>query len=406
MSHGGIHDHYILGPSELHMYHNWLPIQTKGWGTPFINGDTLYNGEIFNYPEEFWSDMDYLEKARLDRDTISKWDGFWSIIKDNGHEVTAFTDPLGKKQLYYKEGYGIASELRDLIEPQEPMDELYLSTVIKFGYNYDNRTPYKNIKRVIPNRIYLFDTNLNNTGISEDIVDITPKRLSKDDFLKVMDTSVKNRLKGHLEVGLLLSGGLDSSIIRHHISGKTVQSYCVDNQEDMEYAKLMDPFVRPIIIYDVGVSDPLLAMEVPINLGSMVPQYHLFKNINETVILTGDGADEVFGGYNRMKTYDSQYSDIFHELVYYHNPRIDRMAAIHTKEARSPFMHLDIVRHGLSLDYGERINKTWLREVYRGILPDKIVDRPKEPLKDYMVRKTDPTEYRNTLVEIFKKRVK
>ena len=60
--------------------------------------------------------------------------------------------------------------------------------------------------------------------------------------------------------------------------------------------------------------DQLDYMQEPIDLGSLVPQIALSRVIPEKVCLTGDGADEVFGGYGRALRYDSQASDVFHEV--------------------------------------------------------------------------------------------
>lgn len=409
--------------------HEWLPIQTdpKTVKTPFIHWEeeakgnewiifepekytVLFNGEIFGHDKA--DDMELIRSFGNPENLISylssdKADGFWSfIIYSSDGDVTAIVDPLSKKQLYYKEGFGISSELKCLIAPNEELDPLFFSSTIKFGYVTDDSTPYKRIKRVMPNSVVHFTNNFRVIAVDKNYRDLSPKLLSKEEFLRTMQTSIDNRLAGHLPVSLLLSGGLDSSIIRFHLYQNpraNITSYCINNEEDMYYAKLMDPNVKEVVLGNYTIEQALNAMEMPLDLGSMLPQYALMNSVESTVVLTGDGADEVFGGYRRTKIYDSVYSDVFEELPFYHHVRLDRMAGATTKEIRSPFLHLDIVRHGLALDYRDRINKKYLRDIYGELLPHGIVERPKEPLKSKEVRDSmnSPEFYRAELVDLW-----
>jgi asparagine synthase (glutamine-hydrolysing) len=393
----------IRSAGDLILTHEHLPIQSMIGDKPIIetlNYLILFNGELFI--DDCDNDLEYIEhifsNMLLDYaiDHIISIDGFFSFIIYNKvtGDIKCFTDPLGKKQLYYSED-SIASELRPLKKGQ--IDNKFLSTTIKFGYVTDNSTPYMNIKRVLPNRIYTFNKHFEFLSASELLYKFKKVDTTKVDLYDLIDKAVKNRLKGHEEVGLLLSGGLDSSIIYHHAKGQIGNTYCVDNLKDLEHAKLIDPYTVSIRIKNCGAA--LDAMEMPLDLGSMYPQYSLFSKVDETVILTGDGADEAFGGYRRMLQYDSQLSDIFDELPFYHNIRIDRMSMIHTKECRSPFMSLPVIEYAMSLPYEERVNKSHLRDRYKGILPDSIVNRPKEPLKTDKIRSKNGVDYRKQLVD-------
>jgi len=407
----------LVGQSPFTLIHEHLPIQSTLADRPIIeteNQTILFNGELFDIPNSFENDLDYI-KSIFSKNSlaeaikiISKIDGFYSfILVDKMTDwVIAFTDPLGKKQLYFSKD-GIASEIRGLVDPDMTHDKLFMSHTIKFGYVTDDSTPYNEIKRILPNHVYWFDNDLKLLVASGNLYDFDRKCITSSHLTirSLIQKAVKNRLVGHEKIGLLLSGGLDSSIIYHHIRilGYDVTTYCVDNEDDLKYARMMDPNVVTIPKPRSMTNHPALeAMEIPLDLGSLYAQYDLFAAVEETVILTGDGADEIFGGYKRMKIYDSQMSDIFDELPYYHNIRLDRMSMAHTKEVRSPFMALDIVMYAMGLPYEDRIDKSALREAYVGILPFSIVNRPKEPLKSDTIRKTDPIKYRANLVKRWK----
>lgn len=401
MAHRGLRE-YRLNIDEYQAIHHHLPIQAKLTDYPIIdvkNLVILFNGEIFL--DDYDNDLEYIKQVFTKYQVydainlISQQDGFYSfIIYDKIKRITyAFTDPLGKKQLYYSDN-AIGSEIKAVKTPESEIDKTWISDNIKFGYVSDERTCYLNVKRCIPNILYAFGKEFQIIN-SRKIYSFKPN--NDGNLIKILEKSVLNRLKGHEKIGLLLSGGLDSSIIHYFIkkSNTDFNCYCIENEKDLEFARLVNKNVIPI----QQIIDPtaLSVMEYPTDLGSMYTQYSLFKQADETVVITGDGADEAFGGYDRMKLYDSQYSDIFTELPYYHNPRIDKMSMNFTKEARSPFMSIPVIEFALSLKYKDRQNKTFLRETFKHILPKSVYERNKVALKNDLIRKTDPVIYRNNL---------
>lgn len=425
MKSGGTKTFEEVLSNGVHLVHEWLPIQTdpSKVKNPIIEwsdgSKVLFNGELFGHDR--CDDMELIRSFDgLDPliDYLSSdADGFWSMIIDlhtharkdhegeGSKEIIAVVDPLSKKQLYYKKGVGVSSEIKALLTPEDQIDESHLTRTIKWGYVTDESTPFASIKRVMPNTIMRFSEDFENIEVvRKNYRDLSPKLLSDSEFKRAMSTSVKNRLAGHVPVSLLLSGGLDSSIISAHLSqmGQPVTSYCIENEEDLAYAQMVDPHVKTLSLDESSLEEALKIMEMPIDLGSMVPQCALAKTVESVVVLTGDGADEVFGGYRRMFTYDAQLSDVFEELPFYHHVRLDRMSAGFTREIRSPFLHLDIVRHGLALPYEERINKKYLRAIYDRDLPRKVLDRGKEPLKTSEIRQTTGEEYRAKIVQIWR----
>lgn len=370
----------------------------------------IYVGEMFNFREfdlNAVTDLPALYKLIvLGLDGYA--DGFWAMAwTTDGKTVSVTTDSLGKKQLYLRmdEPRAISSELGPLVGlGAVTPDELYYSNVLKWGYDPDlRRTPFKEIRRLSPGKIYHLSSGGEVLRAGEPRK-ITPNR---GDLYRMLQRSVKNRTMSDVPISLLLSGGLDSTIIFELLkkTGVPFTAYHVDNGEDrfLEYLDFPARVVlKKLPLRDATVKEALQANEVPVDLGSMLPQRALAEAVREdgcVVALSGDGADELFGGYGRAKRYDSQHSDVFIELPCYHLPRLDRVMMRSTVELRCPFLSVPVIRHALSLPWGDRTEKEELKRVFEGLLPLEITQRKKEPLKIRAIRE-DALAWRKALVEL------
>lgn len=417
----------------LWLGHARLPIQTLPGSEdpgvqpiPLRDGYLLYNGEIYNYPSKYGSDTEYLQdlfsscKVWDVLHEAQKWDGMWAIAKVTPDGLWAFTDPLGKKQLYYNSRGEICSEMLPLVHGAVGFDPYWRSETFKWGYNTDDRTPYEGVRRLMPNRVLTVAFGTAKVTARDWYswkVQPCLKSLegAAEELRGLAIESVRRRMlsKGH-RLGVLLSGGLDSSIIASILNdlGADMDLYSVDNEEG-RYARLMAQNLGCLDkvtwissdfsdapYQDLEVLAALRYNETPIDLGSLMPQHRMCSAVRQDIIVTGDGADELFGGYRRIHDYDSQLSDVFQELPFYHLPRLDRASMRFTKELRTPFLGHDVVRFALSLPYEYRIGKKVLKEAFRGMVPDDIIDRAKTPLKSKGLQ-DDPLQWRKRLHHLF-----
>jgi len=446
ISHRGI-ERKELSVDGVTLCHHRLPIQTSegdNWYQPKQVSEGIYmlfNGEIFNYDRDVYSsDIEYLCElfssykfggvemfSALFLPHIQTWDGFWAIVIYDAKtgEVICFTDPLGKKCLYVNEYGEISSEIKGVLRDGHEIDETYISIVKKWGYNTDDRTPYKQIKRILPNNIYsfnigspMFQNVYRNYWQGFDVPILELQGKSYEDHMdwlwSKMVESVKNRLLSkNYPISSLISGGLDSSIIAAIMKSESVDRinwFTIENGET-EYVDLLAKHLNISVTKLTYEMDDSLNQDIykkwnesPIDLGSVIPQYHLFKAVKEQtgyrIVISGDGSDELFGGYSRIHEYDSQKSDIFEELSFYHLPRLDKMSMAHTLELRTPFLNLDIVRFALHLPLEWRKDKKILKDTFSPLLPKEIIDRKKIPLKNPQI-KEDKIAYRRKAIDLF-----
>lgn len=369
---------------------------------PITNGilTMAFNGEIYNYQELYPNARNDTE-ALLELLTIhgpaglDRVDGMYAIVYFDHRTkcIHILTDHLAKKPLYLNmRTYEIASEIKAL-NPTTELEPEFLHNVARFGYNPNNKTAFKDIIQ-IPSNCHMI------MGLHRKTETITPYlNMSPLPDLPIgmaIVRAVKNRLVSDVPISFLLSGGLDSSIVvalaRMLIKDKFT-TFTIDNSVDREYADLMAKAVKsehiPLSIEETKGEEAIYYNESPVDLGSVVPQYQLCKAVSKAgfrVVITGDGADELFGGYTRMSKYispsaDTQYHDIFYELPYYHCSRLDKMSMAHTLELRSPFLSRDVIRAALAVPYKDRIGKRVLKRAFQDIVPQEIIERKKEPLR-------------------------
>jgi asparagine synthase (glutamine-hydrolysing) len=208
-----------------------------------------------------------------------------------------------------------------------------------------------------------------------------------------------------VEVGVWLSGGVDSSVIaalaRPYVDKLYTFSAGVENAPDLEYARMVADHIGATHYERIyGMEEMLSVMEETICslesfdaplVHSSISNYLVAKLASEYVpfVLSGEGGDELFAGYAYQKSYNSELEltlSIQNAIAALHNTalqRVDRMAAAHQTDAAVPFLDPDVVRYALAIPArwkirGEQPVDKWpLRRGLEDWLPNEVIWRGK-----------------------------
>jgi len=303
----------------------------------------VFNGEIFNYQElrkellvsgvDFYSLTDtevllYLYIHHKEK-CLEKLNGFFAFAIYDSQEDSLFLarDRMGIKPLVYyldEDKFLFASEINALlrfnIEPE--LDYISVYQYFQLHYVPSPNSIFKNIHKLPP--AYFMTVKGRNIElkryykIPDDFV-YDPKlsyENAKKRLLELLEDSIQKRLLADVPVGAFLSGGIDSSTIVALASRFTnkLQTFSIgykDNTffDETKYAELVaKKYQTNHTVFSLSNQDLLDAifeflpfLGEPFADSSAIPFYVLSKNTKKTatVALSGDGADELFGGYNK-----------------------------------------------------------------------------------------------------------
>lgn len=319
----------------------------------------VFNGEIYNFKElkkqlisdgcEFLTNSDTEVILKLyekeGAESFSKLDGMFAFcIFDKSLERIYLTrDFFGEKPLYYtktENGFAWSSELKSILSilPFTPeIDKLSLSIFLQLTYIPAPYSIYQGINKLEPNHYIEFSCKTNQFTIHE--INHSPKSFSisskKDAIVKTHDLineSVSTRSISDVPIGTFLSGGVDSSIVSMCLaqqSNKTIDTFSIgfekksfdESEKSRLVSKLINSNHHEFIISEKDLSenfhDIVLNFDEPFADSSALATYLVSKKTKEyvKVALTGDGGDEVFGGYNKyfMGKLNEKYTSLIPE---------------------------------------------------------------------------------------------
>lgn len=416
------------------------------------NKHLLCNGEIYNY-------VDLIEKYELEmktksdceviiqlylkigiHKTISSLRGDFAFILYDPEINTVYfgRDPFGVRPLFIQHernnsnlvSLTLASEAKGVINDSKPHENSCADSkshlnFSKGEYSKGSRN-LSAIKQVEPRKI--FSVNLVSGILSETeyfSLSLENHNIDQETFKTLLIESVRKRLMSNREIGFLLSGGLDSSLILSiALSLELKELYPLkvftvgfdSNAPDVLFAHRTVKFLQDkygknciehiVVIYDI--QDGL--REIPnvirtiesydtTTVRASTPMYliskYISENTNVKVILSGEGSDEgnclgylyLLYAPNVDKAREES-KRLLSDIHFFDGLRADRTISAFGLELRVPFLDSDYVSYCLSSEIPSRValeektEKKYLRDAFVGYLPDEVLYRQKNAFSD------------------------
>ena len=333
--------HISLGHSRLSI----IDLSSKG-NQPMSNeeGDIWIsvNGEIYNFKtlraqlqrlgHEFQSDSDseVVVHAYEEYGTrcLQRLRGMFALAIYDGKtgSLLLARDRIGKKPLYYAIDSGrviFASEIKAILEAgiAKKIDSHALSAYLSFYYSLGLRTLFDGIKKVEAGTFLLCTGGTITSERYWDLHEARPTSVREDEIAAVLramlEESAQLRMVADVPVGAFLSGGIDSSAVvalaRPHFSQGNFHTFSVgfETFSELGYARLVSDYLDTVH-HEIIISPQDVARDIdrvawyydePLGEAAVINNYYLSKEAKKyvTVVLAGEGGDELFAGYGSYK---------------------------------------------------------------------------------------------------------
>ena len=382
-------------------------IDIEGGKQPMFSKDeklvVVFNGEIYNYQELKSELSDYPFQTNSDTEVLlygyKEWGselpkhlrGMFAFALYDIENKTLFCarDPFGIKPFYYYQNDGdfmFASEIKAFLDHpkfKKEFNESILAPYLSFSFTPTTETFFKGVKRLDAGYSLTYkDGEMSFNRYFELNFDIKKEDYDKtvDNISKVMTDSVNHHMISDVEVGSFLSSGIDSSyIVSLAKPDKTYTvGYDIPRYDETNYAKDLteklgirntnkkitkEEYMKilPKIMYHMEepASDPaVVALYFVANIAS--------KDVK--VVLSGEGADEFFGGYNYYR--EEVDCAFYNKIPFFIRHGISKFFSLFPPVRGINFL----VRRGEKLeDSYIGVNKIWSEKEARKILKNKPV---------------------------------
>ena len=438
--HGLDFDGVFLGHNRLAI----LDLEERS-NQPFEDGDycMVFNGEIYNYlelrqrfdiPVKTTSDTEVLLKLyiRFGEKCLDLLNGMFAFViynKKTG-DIFAARDRLGIKPLYfYEKGQTIifSSEIAPILNlvPTQ-VDEFGLRQYRKLRMTVHGHTLYEQIKFFQPGTY--FRNGRFNKYWSLDMSEQAPP--DDDELFELINDAVQLRKRADVPVGSYLSGGLDSTILTYLLKPADTWTVGFEELNEFNWSDIADEGLNSRH-HKIHVDGEQFLKEAqgmiskrmePLSVPNEVLIYLMTKEVRKrnTVVLSGEGADELFMGYDRIfrwakeqqdlqvQSFDEKYcygtnaddevidfalsgingKTVLDKVAYYFQihhlqgllRRLDNSTMLCSVEARVPFVDHRLIERlaGVSFDYKMGASfKEPLKRIFGHMIPRPIVERPK-----------------------------
>ena len=317
----------------------------------------VFNGEIYNFKEirEILSNKGYLFKTNCDTevilyafkhwgiDCIEKFNGMFAFAIYDKQKKTVFLarDRLGIKPLYYSLIDGIlvfGSEMKVILQHPKFVRSANLeaiSSYLTFRYPQGDTTVFEGIKRLSPGHTL----KINSSGMSINKYWEIPFIDNKEDLgeqfyldktEELLAQAVKRRLISDVPLGALLSGGLDSSLIVANMCKQklpeSIKTYSIgfgiEGYDESHYAQMVaDHCGVSHLSLTLGQEDymeqlkkTIIQKDAPLSIPHEIALMNVCSKLKEhtTVVISGEGADELFAGYGRVQRSPMDFKKIYY----------------------------------------------------------------------------------------------